>query len=340
MVGMLLKGTVDIAISDLTQTEARQSAISFSSPVFFEPEALFLSCVRVKSLGSSFSIANILDLRIWLALAASTFLCSLQLTLILKISTSRSIRSSACGAIWHILEVICCLRSGAGREERRMATGVVQIFFAVLVLVLLKGVLSSDLYAAFRQSPEGPLNDWETFSVRCQAGEKTLVVLSGSAQTAFLEEKIDLRQLQIREIEQIGDFLRVADDHHVLWTTHSAVVRMARTLETRAVRCFTSDLGFHSGKDILSFGLKKGANFEWLDRVILRLHETGILTHVLRTFDPQRRPIEDAHSSKITFDLIAPVAKFFACLGLAEICVLLTEIGIDWSAKHVFSSKA
>jgi len=104
---------------------------------------------------------------------------------------------------------------------------------------------------------------------------------------------------------------------------------MAMKLESREVRCFASNLGFHSGKDMLSFGLTKGRNFEWLDRFVLQLHEAGILTHISRTFDPQWRPTENSHSPKITFELIEPLAKFFAFLGLAEICVLLIEIGVD-----------
>jgi len=203
MVGMLFNGTVGIAVSDLTQTQARQSVISFSYPVFYEPEALFLSCVPARSLESKFSIANIFDLGIWLALVVSTLLCFAQLMFVIKILADRSIGSSASGAFWQILETLCYLRSGTMRGQKPTATRIVQTCFALLILVLLRGLLSSDLYASFRETPEGPVDDWETFAHSCRAGKRTLVVLQGEAQTAFLAGKIDFRDFSVKEIEQI-----------------------------------------------------------------------------------------------------------------------------------------
>jgi len=335
---MLVNGTVDIAFSELMQTQARHSVISFSYPVFFEPEALFLSCVPVTSLGSSFSISDIFDLSIWLCLAASILFCFLQLTFVTKMLTDHSIGLTVTIAFWQIVETVCFLRYRTEQQEKRVATRVIQICFAFLIsLIRLRGILSSDLYASFRQIPQGPLEDWQTFADSCKTGKTRLVVRQGEAPTAFLAEKIDFRQFRVTELVATADSVQLVSDGHVLLATHPEVVDVAMRLETREMKCFMADLGFHSGKYLMSFGLRKGVNFEFLDRFILRLHETGVLTHIYRQFVAQWRPIESAHSPRITLDLIAPVMRFFAYVGVAELCVLIIEILVYRCVMHANS---
>ncbi|XP_044262846.1 glutamate receptor ionotropic, kainate 2-like [Tribolium madens] len=307
MIGDIINGKADLAITDLTITSERESAVDFST-TFMSLGISILYQKPKKALPSFFSFADPFSLTVWKLLAAAFFGASIALFILGRISPSEWQNPYPCveeseflvnqlslrNCFWFMVGSL--MQQGSEIAPIAFSTRMVAGTWWFFTLIMVSSYTANLAAFLTTESPDSPFKDvFELVQVAEKKGIKFGAKINGSTEKFFRDSK------HIDEYQKIYQYMKNHEDEVMVNDNKDGVYKAehenyAFFMETTSIeyetqrRCSLSSVGHSLDEKGYGIAMRKNSSYRTaLSTAILKLQEEGVLAKLKRKWWEEKR---------------------------------------------------
>ncbi|KYB25025.1 hypothetical protein TcasGA2_TC031399 [Tribolium castaneum] len=306
MIGDVISGKADLAITDLTITSERESAVDFST-TFMSLGISILYQKPKKALPSFFSFADPFSLTVWKLLAAAFFGASIALFILGRISPSEWQNPYPCvedeflvnqlslrNCVWFMVGSL--MQQGSEIAPIAFSTRMVAGMWWFFTLIMVSSYTANLAAFLTTESPDLPFKDvFELVQVAEKKGIKFGAKINGSTEKFFLDSK------HVDEYQQIYKYMKNHEDEVMVNDNKDGVHKAehedyAFFMETTSIeyetqrRCGLTSVGHSLDEKGYGIAMRKNSSYRMaLSTAILKLQEEGVLAKLKRKWWEEQR---------------------------------------------------